>query len=164
MDTIISPGLLILNIIMAAVAIGAFFIAKHSLTETQKTRRDSFLPLIVPLGIGWESKTIEKQGELAIINWGRGPAWRITIEYPFGKKNEIIKFLDHGKYNRTNAILPWPDFSKVNSEFMLTIIYNDTFKRCLKVSFRVTVVENNQGKKVLKYDQKDGFELKLPNS
>jgi len=159
----INVVLLIVNIIMVCAAIRAIYIAKHSLEETQKPRRDNFLPLVIPRSIGWTSTRVSTSGDFKIENIGRGPAWNITIEYPGGEKKEIAKFLHHEKFSDVNVTLPWPDFSKVDNKFMVTMSYNDTFNRCLKVRFKVTKKMIQQEKQILTYNQQDGFEFTLPD-
>jgi hypothetical protein len=146
---------------MTLGTIGAFFIARKSLKETQKTRRDSFMPLVIPRGIGWEGKTISTLGKFVIENCGRGPAWNITVRYPDGQCYNIIPFLHNEKFNIKECYLPWPDYDKCLSPFIVVIIYHDVFHNELRLRFPVTIgLEGSH--KVLKYDQKDGFELLLP--
>jgi hypothetical protein len=155
--------LLVVSIIMAIAAIRAVNIARHSLKETQKTRRDNFLPIVIPRGIGWEGQHVRNNGNIRIENIGRGPAWNIAIDYPSGESRHLAKFLHHEKGSMCDAVLPWPDFAKVPDELLLTLRYNDTFNRLLKVSFRVTKEKGPQEIPVLKYNQKDGFEFMLPD-
>lgn len=152
---------LIINIVIALGAIGALCIAIKSLKETQKTRRDSFMPLVIPRGLGWDGQSIAQGGRINIENCGRGPAWDISLHYPNGQEHKLVSFLHNEKYNQKECNLPWPDFEKSESMLFLEIIYHDVFRNKLKLRFPVRI--SSEGNyKILNYDQKDGFELILP--
>jgi|GEM_PF-4270192 len=153
--------LLVINIVMAIGAIGALIVAICSLRETQKTRRDSFLPIVIPRSIGWDSGRVANSGNFKIENIGRGPAWNIKVEYPGGRTHDLAKYVHNETHNRIETVLPWPDFNTIHSSLTLTLIYYDTFNRKMKVRFKTVVDEAGVGRKVLRYKQQDGFDLIL---
>jgi hypothetical protein len=152
--------LYVTNGIIAIGTITAILFAVKSLIETQKTRKDSFMPILIPLGIGWASNSIRECGEISIKNCGRGPASDIRVAYSNGEIHNLIKFLDYQEYNKKNCILLWPNFDQIEPD--ITLVYNDIFGRTLKSYFHVTIENEPGGNKVLKYDQSDGIKFHLP--
>ncbi|MBA7526895.1 hypothetical protein ES705_19066 [subsurface metagenome] len=142
MDEILILQWLQILLFITAVAIALFSlkIARKSLRESEKARRDTFLPIVLITGlhsITGEGSHLE--GNIDFKNFGHGTAFNVKAHIP---GTEVVDLETKGVADGDGRrYLPYglPNSDILNNS-VITVTYNDIFGRNVKTLHEVNVV------------------------
>lgn len=159
----------LINLVIAVFALVAIIIAIRSFCETQKTRRDMFLPAVISSNDRSTKFSLDDKGSIYfyIINAGHGIALRPRVYLTGIKRRDAIEaeffdyetqstvlkeFIDHRQaqgvcyYRFDSTDLTTEDLQRIFvTKIGLEILYEDIFKRHIKTTYNMTLKHEKDG-------------------
>lgn len=131
-----------LFILTVAVAFYSVKIANKSLREAEKTRRDTFLPIVLVTNLhGISGAGSHVHGEISCANFGHGVAFKVKIRIPGTNDIDMTPNTIAAGKSHTHVSYGLPE-SAILDNRVITVTCVDIFGRYVQVLQEVDIVEN----------------------